>query len=253
MSGILVPASRPSSIRTVRGVDNYIPSENWAGYAQATEAQDTFTQVTDTFIVPTVDTSIKGTQFASDWVGIGGLVTYDRSLVQAGIQAENHKGTVSYTAWTEILPHDEKPLAMTISAGDTVTVTVQETAKNRWLMQVQDGTQIGSRTVKYRSLGESAEAIQERPCVRGNCSAPNDFATLAQTSNVTFVPGFFSVTPPGQVPTETPLLVQGMFEGLVDVIMQGPSSYDDAAPSPPDAANDGFTVADDTIPPPPTR
>ena len=130
-------------------------------------------------------------------MGIGGIVHYDRTLVQAGIQAESHKGTVSYTAWTEILPHDEKPLAITISPGDTVTVTVQETAKNRWLRQVQDGAQIGARTVKYRSLGESAEAIHERPCVKGSCDTPNDFATLAQTSDVPFVPGSFSVTPPG--------------------------------------------------------
>jgi Peptidase A4 family len=251
MSGLFVPASGPSSIRTLRGVENYTTSENWAGYVQSAKTQDTFTQVTDTFVVPTVDTSIEGIQDAADWVGVGGFGTGDRSLVQAGIESENDAGTVYYTAWTETLPHPEDPLDMTISPGDTVTVTVQEIAKNRWLMQVQDGAQIGSRTVHYRSLGLSVEAIHERPCIRGSCTKPNDFATLAQTSNITFVPGFLSVSPPGQTPIEIPLLVPGMFGGPGAVIMQGANSYDDAAPSLPDAANDGFTVADDTIPPPP--
>jgi hypothetical protein len=250
-SGLFVPAPGPPSSHSGRKVDNYISSENWAGYVQATTAQGTFTQVTDTFVVPTVDTSIKGTQDVADWVGIGGIVEYDKSLVQAGIESDNQHGHVSYAAWTETLPHPEDPLRMTILPGDTVTITVQEMAKNRWLMQVQDGAQIGSRTVRYRSSGESVEAIHERPCIRGSCNAPRDFATLAQTSNVTFIPGFFSTTPAGQVPVETPLLVPGMFEGLVTVIMQGPRSDDFAAPSLPDAANDGFTVADNTIPPPP--
>jgi hypothetical protein len=251
-SGLFVPVPGPSALRGGRKVDNYISSENWAGYVQATTAQGTFTQVTDTFVVPTVDTNIKGTQDAADWVGIGGIVPYDRSLVQAGIESDNQHGRVSYSAWTETLPHPEDPLRMTISAGDTVTVTVQEMANNRWLMQVQDGSQIGARTVRYRSSGESAEAIHERPCIRGSCKAPRDFATLAQTSNVTFIPGFFSVAPPGQVPVETPLLVPGMFEGLVTVIMQGNRNDDFAAPSLPDVANDGFTVADKTSPPPPS-
>jgi hypothetical protein len=251
-SGLFVPMPGPSSLRGARKVDNYVASENWAGYVQATPGQAMFTQVTDTFVVPTVDTSIKGTQDAADWVGIGGFVAHDKSLVQAGIESDNQHGTVSYDAWTETLPHAEDPLRMTISAGDTVTITVQETAKNRWLMQVQDGSQIGARTVRYRSTGESVEAIHERPCIRGSCKAPRDFATLAQTSNVTFIPGYFSVTPPGQVPVETPVLVPSMPEGLITVIMQGSRSEDFAAPSLPDAANDGFTVADNTIPPPPS-
>lgn len=249
MSGSFVPAPGPSSTRIAGGVKNARLSENWAGYLQSTNAQDTFTQVTDTFVVPTVDTDISGKQAAADWVGVGGFGTDYKNLVQAGIESNNVHGTVSYTAWTEILPFSERPLDMTISAGDTVTVTVQEIAQNRWLMEVQDGSQIGSRTVHYRSAGLSAEAIHERPCIRGSCTKANDFATLAQTSNVTFVPGYFSVTPPGQAPVETPLLVPGMFGGPVAVIMQGPNSYDDAGPSAPNAENDGFTVADATVPP----
>lgn len=252
MSAVFIPAPGPSSIHVPRGVHNYGVSENWAGYLQSTNTQGTFTQVTDTFVVPTVDTNIKGIQEAADWVGIGGFDTDDKNLVQAGIESDNVHGTASYTAWTEILPQSERPLHMTILPGDTVTVTVQEIAQNRWLMEVEDGSQIGGRTVHYRSSGLSAEAIHERPCVRVRCTKANDFATLAQTSNVTFVPGFFSVSPPGQVPVETPLLVPGMFGGPAAVFMQGPNSYDDAAPSLPDTENDGFTVGDDTMPPPPT-
>ncbi|HXN37115.1 MAG TPA: G1 family glutamic endopeptidase, partial [Solirubrobacteraceae bacterium] len=44
---------------------------NWSGYAQSAEGA-AFYAVTDTWTVPTVDTSLPGIQFSSDWVGIGG-------------------------------------------------------------------------------------------------------------------------------------------------------------------------------------
>lgn len=249
---------------TASGCSAPCQSTNWAGYAQVSKRR-TYTEVVDTFIAPTVDTGADapaGTQYAADWVGIGGF--NDPSLVQAGIQVTvqttdgtdgTSKTTWSYDAWTEILPQVEKPLdGVVISPGDTVTVTVEETARNRWLMQVQDGKQIGSRLVTYHSSGRSVEAIHERPCVQSPCSTVGDLATLAQTSNVTFVPGTFSTARPGLPPAPESLLTTGNGAKLYDVTMVGNDETTPiATPSAPSDPHDGFTVADgSTVPPAPS-
>ncbi len=233
-------------------------SANWSGYAQ-TAAPHTFTEVTDTFVVPTVSAASAGRQFAADWVGIGGFS--DSTLVQAGFQTvvkkKDKRTTVSYGAWTEILPQVEDPLSLVLSAGDIVTVTVQETAKNIWTMTVDDTTtgQSGVRTVSYHAKGMSAEAIHERPCIKAPCSAVGDLADLAQTSDVTFDPGSFSEAPPGAAPVDYPLLTTGV-SGLTmfDVVMTANNFVTPiATPSDPNNAADGFTVADgDVAPAPPT-
>lgn len=228
-------------------------SYNWSGYAQVATRRHTFTSVTDTIVVPTVTSSIAGTQEAADWIGIGG---YDSpTLVQAGIQTvastANNQTSVTYDAWTEALPQNENPLPLTIAAGDTVTVTVQETATNTWLMQVRDGSQVASRTVRYRSRGLSVEAIHERPCVQAPCNDADHLADLAQTSDVTFGPGTFSESAPGLVPVSEPLLGtagNATLHYLPMVADDGSTVI--ATPSAPDSAQDSFTVADGSATPP---
>lgn len=222
-------------------------SYNWSGYAQVAKQRGTFTEVTDTLVVPTVTSTIAGTQVAADWVGIGGYS--DATLVQAGIQTTaatiNNQTSISYDAWTEILPQAERPLSMTVAAGDTVTITVQEVAKNSWLMQIQDGAQVGSRTVTYRSRGLSAEAIHERPCVASPCRDVGHLASLTQTSDVTFDPGSVSETAPGSTPVTEPLLGAVSHATLHALSMVGNDGLTViATPSIPDAALNAFTVAD---------
>jgi hypothetical protein len=236
-------------------------SFNWAGYAQVATVRATYTQVTDTFVVPSMTSSRHGVQYVADWVGIGGY--NDRTLVQTGIQTlvrtRKHQTTVSYMAWTEQLPQYEQPLDLVISAGDTVTATVQEVATDSWSMTVDDIStgQSAGRTVSYQSSGLSAEVIHERPCLRAGCG-PKALAHLAQTSNVTFVPGTYSVTPPGQPPVERPLLENSTDSALgdenlsvFDITMIGnDGSSHIATPSSPDGNGDGFTVADGAQAPP---
>jgi hypothetical protein len=224
---------------------------NWAGYAR-TDETTAYTQATDTFVVPTVDTTITGTQIVSDWVGIGGVETGDW-LVQAGIQMVNLKGTAYYTAWTEVYPHPEKTLQLAVEPGDSVTVTVTHAKTNRWLLRVQDGTQIGQRSVRVnhkKALGGSVEVIEERPCIKAPCDAPNEFAHLAQTSDVTFAPGSFSTTPWPRTPVDSPLLISGD-DGPNRYVMTDDAGTTLAVPSAADAADDGFTVAEGTTTPDP--
>jgi hypothetical protein len=210
---------------------------NWSGYAQSAEGA-TFYAVTDTWTVPTVDTSLPGIQFSSDWVGIGGFS--DQTLVQAGTQADNIDGLAYYNAWTEILPASERPLALPIHPGDTVTTTVQQNFPGIWRMTVQDDTS-KAKAVRIAFYGGSShasvEAIHERPSVLGG------LATLAKTSNVTFDPGEYSTAYKG-APSYTPLLNPAPGASVNQVFMVNSAGTEViAAPSLPDADNDGFGVA----------
>jgi peptidase A4-like protein len=252
-NGAMIPTPLAPHTRRIRGTTM---SDNWSGYAQVSATENTFTEVTDTFVVPTVQPLSKGTQYAADWVGIGGY--NDTTLVQTGIQTvvrtRKHQTTVTYDAWTEHLPKPEVPLPnLTISAGDTVTATVQETGTDTWLMEVSDITtgQSQSVTVDYDSSGESAEAIHERPCIKSPCHAV-DLAHLAQTANVTFGPGFYSTSPPGQPAVLQPLLDTSPNLTLNDIIMtNNKQTKPIATPSSPSLSGDGFAVADGVAAPPP--
>jgi len=226
-----------------------VGSSNWSGYAQHTTAKGTFTAVEGTWTVPKVDTSKSGSQYAADWVGIGGYS--EDTLVQAGTLEWNADGTAKYEAWTEILPAALIRISgLSIHPGDQIKTTVVETSTNVWAMTVDDLTSghSGGRTVTYKSRGESAEAIHERPEVNSG------LATLATTSNVTFDPDNFSTSAPGS-PVWKPLLKAISGAKLAEIFMtnnEGTAII--ASPSAPSANDKGFTVADGSkAPPPPTR
>jgi len=145
---------------------------------------------------------------------------------------------------------------MTVSPGDTVTVTVRETALNQWTMTVADDTSStsASRVVTYKSKGLSVEAIHERPCILDSCKSVNDLATLATTSNETFDPGQFTSSAPGPSATYSPLLVPATKATVYDIVMlANDGTTHIATPSRADSDSDGFTVADgSTAPPPPS-
>jgi hypothetical protein len=222
-----------------------VEATNWSGYAQHTKTKGMFSGVEDTWEVPKVSTTKPGKQFASDWVGIGGYS--ENTLVQAGTTEWNDNGKAMYNAWSEVLPQSVRPFELKIRPGDMVKAIVREVSPDVWVMKVVDLTTGKSdvKTVPYRSSGESAEAIHERPQVAGGVSK------LARTSDVTFFPGTFATSGPG-VPIWEPLL--GTLSGakLAQVVMvnnKGTAIL--ASPSPPSATELGFCVADGPIPPQP--
>jgi hypothetical protein len=224
-----------------------VGSSNWSGYVQS-DADGTYTAVEDTWTVPTVSPS--GRKFSSDWVGIGGFS--DSTLVQAGTEADSlsrHK--TLYQAWTEVLPQAEDPLSLSIAPGNHITVLVEETLPDTWLMQVSDLTtgQTQSRTVSYVSSGASVEVIHERPCLREPCS--KHLAKLTTTTPVSFDPGSFSTTPAGGTPVFNPILVPTTGGQLADIVMFKNARTVYSTPSASDSDNDGFTVQNGAAAPAP--
>jgi len=135
-------------------------SSNWSGYAAS---GGTFTSVTATWTVPSVSANSTGAD--ATWVGIGGLSS--RDLLQAGTQAMVDGSGVTYTSWIEMLPQSSRDVPLSISAGDSVTVSITQQSGNDWLIAMKNNTTGGTYnvTVQYSSSNSSAEWVQEAPSV----------------------------------------------------------------------------------------
>jgi hypothetical protein len=214
-------AAGPSALQT---------SSNWSGIAVTSGA--TFTSVSATWKVPTVKVT-PGNRYAADWVGIGGYSTGSEDLIQAGTQGQIVGGSISYYAWTEVLPEPESQITgLAIHPGDTMSVSLTGPSPS-WTIVVRDSTTGKSKTVdvNYVSSGTSAEWIHEAPTVGGSQSR------LATTSNVVFTNGLAN----GGV-------IGAAGNTVHRIQLVGPT---DATPSTLDATKNGFTVADGSKAPEP--
>jgi hypothetical protein len=148
-------------------------SSNWSGYVAN---GGTYTSVTGTWIVPQVGATTTGAD--ATWVGIGGISGTD--LIQAGTQATVSGGGVSYEAWIEMLPASSQTISLSVSPGDSVTVTITEQSSGEWLIAMSNNTTKSAyqRTVRYDSSRSSAEWIQEAPSSGRGIIPLDDFGTV---------------------------------------------------------------------------
>jgi hypothetical protein len=152
-------------------------SSNWSGYAAS---GGTFTSVTGTWTVPTVAGTTAGAD--ATWVGIGGLTTSD--LIQAGTQAQvDGSGNVQYSSWIEMLPAASQRVPLSVTAGDSVTVTITQQSGNDWLIAMKNNSTGGTYniTVQYSSTNSSAEWVQEAPSIGRGLVPLDDFGTVQFT------------------------------------------------------------------------
>ena len=151
-------------------------SRNWSGYAAR---GGTFTSVSASWTLPKL--AVDG-PFGADaaWVGIGGLRS--RDLIQAGTQQSvSGNGSVTYQAWTEMLPDASHPVPLTVLPGDTVTVSLDQQAGDNWLFSFTNVTsgQTLQRSVQYSSSLSSAEWIEEAPFARQRVVPISQFGSLS--------------------------------------------------------------------------
>ena len=151
-------------------------SSNWSGYVAS---GGTFTSVTGSWIVPTVSAASTGAD--ATWVGIGGLNSND--LIQAGTQATVSGGDVTYEAWIEMLPASSKTVPLSVSAGDSVTVSLTQRSGRDWAIAMKNNTtgETYNVTVQYSSSVSSAEWVQEAPSAGRGVIPLDDFGALQFT------------------------------------------------------------------------
>jgi hypothetical protein len=184
-------------------------STNWSGIADTGLA---FTSVGATWSVPAVTRpTVHGRKVAGDsatWVGIGGDVAPDTSVVQAGTEQDATASGGRYHAWFELLPSAPVTIAKPVHPGDVLTVAIVETApaEHAWSITVTDATQgwVFQHTTEYASSNASAEWIEEAPSIRGTVSP------LAGFGAVTFshlqVNGVAALAPAGATPDRIDLV-----------------------------------------------
>ena len=159
-SGATAPAAtQPSQPVPTSTSPNTHRSANWSGY-EATGGK--FTSVTGTWTVPQANAGSLGADAA--WVGIGGVNS--RDLIQAGTQeTTSRSGHVQYQAWVEMLPQVSQTVPLTVTPGDSVTVTLTEQSAGQWQIAMKDNTsgQAYATTQQYASSESSAEWVEEAP------------------------------------------------------------------------------------------
>jgi hypothetical protein len=152
-----------------------VTSANWAGYAVTPSSGD-ITGVSSSFTVPTAGLVLPG--FSASWTGIGGYSSSD--LIQAGVAEDSVPSNPllgdQYYAWYELLPGAAVQLTgctgdatCAVSAGDSVSVHIFQTAADVWSIDVADsGHWTWTATgIAYASTHSSAEWILEAPQVDG--------------------------------------------------------------------------------------
>jgi len=160
-------------------------SRNWSGYVAT---GGTVSAVTGTWVIAKPDPKVAGID--ATWVGIGGANTTD--LIQAGTEATvNGDGTVSYDAWTEVLPQSTRSIALSVSGGDTVSVAITEQSAGMWLVELKDITTGRSftTTIRYASSRSSAEWIEEAPSVGRGIAPLDSFGSIAFSSASAVIDG----------------------------------------------------------------
>jgi hypothetical protein len=146
-------------------------SHNWSGYIAG---KGTFTGVTGTWTVPQPSSSTNTAGVGATWVGIGGVSSQD--LIQAGTQDVTSGGQHEFESWIEILPQASQQVPLAVAPGNSITVSITESAPGSglWTIQMKNNTtgQSYQTTVQYKSSESSAEWIEEAPAnVSGNATS----------------------------------------------------------------------------------
>jgi hypothetical protein len=160
----IVPASGGGGSGGGSGGSTAVTSSNWSGYAAATNLNnpqsDSVTDVSGTWTVPTATaSSSKSTAYSSVWVGIDG---YNSSSVeQIGTDSDVVNGKATYYVWYEMYPQASSDVTgMTISAGDTISASVQYLASGSHAGQFELSITDTSRANDSFTIYENGSGLQ---------------------------------------------------------------------------------------------
>jgi hypothetical protein len=181
-------------------------SNNWSGYVAATNLSqpqpnsviDSVTEVSGSWIVPTVTGPSTGSTYSAVWVGIDG---WGNSTVEQDGTSENViDGKPVYYAWWEMYSSgmqqpSQRIFSMTVEPGDTITASVQYITSGAYAGQFylsivdnsrpNDSFSIYASSSQYQSplaQRSSAEWIVEAPTVSGSIAQVADFSPVTFTN-----------------------------------------------------------------------
>jgi hypothetical protein len=156
---------------------------NWAGYADVSTANGTFTNVSGSWTVPKL-TCTKEDRITSDWVGLDGFSS--ATVEQDGTASQCFEGTAVYYSWYEMYPAGTVEVGASVTAGDKISASVARSGSS-YTLKLTDSTRTANSFTKTAScptstcVDTSAEWIAERPAFTTTGIVPE-----AQFSSVKF-------------------------------------------------------------------
>lgn len=145
-----------AGVRAVKGFNE--DGGNWSGYAAS---GGSYSSVTSSWTEPPVSCNSTDDLFAP-WVGIDGFGT--STVEQTGVATDCSSGSPEYAGWYEMYPAAPVYYNNPVSAGDSITATVNRSG-NTYTLTLADSTQGWTRTTN-QSLSAShatVEVIMESP------------------------------------------------------------------------------------------
>jgi hypothetical protein len=120
------------------GGSGFATSSNWSGYM--VRSSGIVTEVGGSWVVPTLNCAATPNGGVGIWVGIGG--SGSEVLLQTGTTSECVNGVQEDFAWTEEYPsnpnHSLPFNSFPVSAGNTITATVNQTSTGSWETRVDN-------------------------------------------------------------------------------------------------------------------
>jgi hypothetical protein len=173
-------------------------SSNWSGYAVETNMNNpqsgAVTAVSGSWNVPAVTGS--GTAYCAVWVGIDGYSS--SSVEQIGTESDLVDGKGEYSVWYEMYPQGSVGIStMSVSAGDSITASVQYVAsgayKGEFQLTITDTSRKNDTFTTYQGYSQaqrsSAEWIVEAPSSYSGVLQLANFGSVAFSSATATING----------------------------------------------------------------
>jgi Peptidase A4 family len=180
-----VAAVSPSNSGVPRAVavaDDKVTSQNWSGYAA--QAAKQFTEVSASWLQPSVDCGVSGESAAAFWIGLDGYT--NDTVEQIGTKATCDDGTPAYTAWWQMYPDSPTFLPSSsypVTAKDTLSASVTRSGTSYTLTMTSSAGWTYSTMQTGSDANSSAEWIASSPPCP-TCSS--GFAPLADFGDLDF-------------------------------------------------------------------
>jgi hypothetical protein len=144
---------------------NQVTSSNWSGYA-VNGAKGSVSDVTGSWIVPTMDCSTTPTGYSAMWVGIDGYSS--NTVEQIGTESDCVNGTANHYAWFEFYPHNSITIdSFPIKSNDVLSAEVKYSGSTFTVSLSDNNVNNGKPYVTSTKLNQadrsSAEWIVEAP------------------------------------------------------------------------------------------
>jgi autotransporter-associated beta strand protein len=165
-------------------------SSNWSGYFASAPSGEAFSDISSTWVIPSIEAPSSGTTYSAAWIGFDGVT--DSTVEQCGtLSYISAHGSATNFAWYEFYPAGLVDItSLTVHPGDTMNAEITyETSESSsgnyaYYFDLSDQTTGGSYTntlfTSSNDARSSAEWIDEAPTVNGKQS------TLANFGSVTF-------------------------------------------------------------------